>query len=74
MVFKKGDIVQIIDEEHPWYAVLMIVKEPKSWGFQGYVLMPSSNDGSVPARPAFNRLKTRQVEKVGTAAVLWEAK
>lgn len=68
-MFEKGDIVQIIDKEHGWYPSLLIVDEPKSWGIQGYTLIPKSNDGSEPVATAYNRLLNEQIEKVGVASI-----
>lgn len=63
---KKGDIVQIIDEKHPWFPCLLIVDEVKSWGVQAACLIPNSNKQHDVGR-AINRLKTEQVEVVGVA-------
>jgi len=62
---KKGDIVQITDETHSWFPSLIIVSDPKIWGIQGYVIIPKSNDGSVPVAIAFTRLETWRFQKVG---------
>jgi len=60
-----GDIVQITDPFHPWFSCLLIVTEVKSWGIQGYVSIPMSNDGKIPASSAFNRLNYERITKVG---------
>ena len=71
-MFSTGDIVQIIEEKHPWFPCLLIVSEVKSWGVQAYALIPSANDGSSPPGSAYNRLTNEQIKKVGTAEVLAE--
>jgi hypothetical protein len=65
---KKGDIVQITDEKHPWFPCLLIVDEVKSWGVQAACLIPKSNVRN-DVKQAFNRLKTEQVEVVGKAVI-----
>lgn len=67
---KKGDIIQITDQDHPWFPSLLIVDEPKSWGCVAYVIIPKSNDGSESIGLAFNRLPTGQFRAVGAAAII----
>ncbi len=64
------DIVQIVDEAHPWYPCLLLVTEVKTWGVQACALIPQSNDGSRPPAHAYTRLRLAQVAKVGTAVVV----
>lgn len=68
---KQGDIIQIIDEAHPWFPCLAIVTEPKSFGCQACVLVPHSNDenkvGQAYFRPTFG-----QFAVVGEATVVPE--
>lgn len=66
---KPGDIVQITDEEHPWYPALLIVDEVKSWGVQAACLMPQSNGSPSECGQAFNRLRFAEIEIVGAARV-----
>ena len=68
-MFKQGDIVQIVNEAHPWYPCLLIVKEVKAWGVQVYVFIPKSNDHSEPVAMAYSRLKNEDIVRVGTAYV-----
>lgn len=65
---KRGDVVQITDEKHPWFPCLLIVDKAKSWGVQAVCLIPNSNERN-DVRQAFNRLKTEQVEMVGKARI-----
>lgn len=69
MSTKAGDIVQIVNEKHPWFPCLLIVDEVKSWGVQAYTLVPRSNDGSESVGRAYNRLKSEDIEKVGVASI-----
>jgi hypothetical protein len=66
---KFGDIVQIIDVQHPWYPCLLIVDEVKPWGIQAACIIPESNDGSELPVTAWNRLRTEQVVVVGQAMI-----
>ena len=65
---KKGDIVQITDEKHPWFPCLLIVDEVKPWGVQAACLIPNSNKNNDIGR-AFNRLKTARFKVVGKAVI-----
>lgn len=71
-MFQVGDIIQIVQESHPWFPALLIVDEVKSWGVQAYVITPRSNDGSERPARAFNRLMNAQILKVGEATVLFK--
>ena len=68
-MFEENDIVQIIDEAHPWYPALLVVDEVKSWGVQAYCHVPQSNIENETAQ-AYNRLKNEQIVKVGHAEVV----
>lgn len=61
---EEGVIVQIVNEEHHWFPALIIVDEVKSFGLQGYCIIPS-NDGNT--RNAYIRLKKGDFEIVGLA-------
>jgi len=61
--WKCGDIVQITDEEHPWYPCLVIVDEPRSWGIQGYLTIPLKGE-------AYIRLTDKQIEICGKAKIV----
>jgi len=64
-----GDIIQITNEDDPWFPSLLIVSEVKSWGVQAYTIIPASNTGDEKPGNAYRRLKYELVTKVGTAAV-----
>lgn len=64
----EGGIVQITDENHPWFPCLVIVSEVKSWGIEGYVTIPR-NDGE-PCGNAYIRLESRVFERVGASAIV----
>jgi len=64
-----GDIVQITDEKHHWFPCLIIVSEPKGFGCQGYITIPS-NDREEPNGNAYIRLKHEEFELIGAKAVL----
>ena len=66
---EEHDIVQIVDEKHPWYPSLLIVSEVKSWGVMAYCLMPQSNAVNQTVQ-AFIRVKNNEVQKVGEAVVV----
>lgn len=68
-MFEEHDIVQIIEEKHPWYPALLIVSEVKSWGVMAYCLMPQSNAVNQTVQ-AFIRIPNEQVQKVGEAVVV----
>jgi len=60
MDLSRGDIVQIVDEEHHWFPALIIVDEVKGFGCQGYIDIPGKGS-------AYIRLKTEEFEVVGKA-------
>lgn len=66
----KGDIVQIVDEEHAWFPALLIVDEVKNWGVVAFALIPQKNDGSEPVGRAYNRLSFAKIERVGEANII----
>lgn len=65
-----GDVIQITDENHPWYPCLLIVDIVKSWGVQAYTLIPQGNNGSEKPGMAFIRLDNEVFERVGQAHVV----
>lgn len=68
-VIMGGDIVQIIDETHPWFGVLLIVQAVKTWGVVGYVpVAPFNGDDIKPARTT-TRLDNKYFAKVGHALI-----
>lgn len=69
-MFSTGDIVQIIDETHPWFPALLIVDEVKSWGVRAYLHIPESNVESACCSKEYNRLDNEQIKRVGTVAIL----
>jgi len=64
------DVVQITDPTHHWYPALIIVSEVKSWGIQGYTIIPT-NDAESNGQ-AYIRLKQGVYEYVGKAAITAE--
>ena len=69
MDYTQGDIVQIVDETHPWFPALLVVDEVKSWGVQAFAFMIQSNDGSEPVTHAYNRIEFSKIEKVGSVVI-----
>lgn len=67
---EKGDIVQIVNQDHAWFGCLLVVDEIKKWGVQAYCLIPTSNDGSEQPGSAYNRLDYFAIAKVGRAIVI----
>lgn len=62
------DIVQLVDDAHPWYPCLLVVIEVKSWGVQAYAHVVDSNEAQNQGQ-AYNRLKWDQIERVGRAVI-----
>lgn len=62
MSIENGDLVQITNEENPWFPCVLVVSELKSWGIQGYVTIPLKGD-------AYYRVKTGEFELVGKAKI-----
>lgn len=61
---KENDVVQIDPEHDPVFGgCFMVVTEPKSWGAQGYVLIP----GQPRAAQAFYRCPNSALALVGRA-------
>ena len=62
---ERGDVVQI-DPAHDevFGGCLMIVTEPKAWGAQGYVKIPSQG-------VAYYRCPAEAMERIGEAAWVW---
>ena len=67
--YAPGDVVQIIDEEDPWFGCLMVVTEPKSWGIQGFVSIPMSNKPDQQPGAAFRRPRNGQIAYVGRSVL-----
>ena len=65
----KGKIIQITNSAHSWFPCLLIVEEEKSWGVLAYLLDPTDNKPGTTAA-AYNRIKTKDFEIVGTAIYL----
>lgn len=64
-----GDVVQIIDEKHPWFGCLLIVTEVRSWGVLAGAPIPTSN-AEQAVTTAFNRLQWELIARIGAALVL----
>ena len=69
---RAGDVVQIIDPEHPWFPALMYVSEVKPWGIQACVLMPEGNAKGSHCGRAYNRLDHGTYQRVGRAVIIEE--
>lgn len=69
--YGRGDVVQVIDENHPWYGCLLTVSDPKSWGIQGFVQWPLTNDPTEEQTTtmAYNRLRNDQIARVGASSL-----
>lgn len=65
---EKGTIVQITNEDHQWFPCLIIVDKIKSWGIQGYTIIPSNDN--QPNGNAYIRLKNEEFEAVGEAVIV----
>lgn len=65
-----GDVIQITNAQHHWFPCLVIVSEVKSFGCQGYAMIPK-NDGT-PTRNAYIRLIKADYERIGKAVVVAE--
>jgi hypothetical protein len=66
--FKNGDVVQIDPAAGGFFAgCFMVVTEPKSWGAQGYIMMPAQSREQMPA-PCFYRAENQHLVKIGVAA------
>ena len=66
---KENDIVQIIDESHPWFPSLLIVVEVKPFGVMAGCIIPESNAGDQTPSVAYNRIPFAKIKKVGTSLV-----
>ena len=67
-VLHPGDIVQVTDAKDKWFPALLVVDEPKAWGFTGFVFMPR-NDGP-PVPQVYYRMQNGKFEVVGRAVVM----
>ena len=64
---KENDIVQIIDESHPWFPSLLIVVEVKPFGVMAGCIVPESGDQKPSV--AYTRISFFKIKKVGTSLV-----
>ena len=62
-----GDIVQITNDDHKWFAVLIVVTEVRNWGIIGYALIPSNDENY---QSAYIRLNNDDFQVVGKAALV----
>lgn len=60
-----GDVVQIRGDHELFAGCFMLVTEPKPWGAQGFVSMPTAR-GELPGR-AYFRPKFEDMELIGRA-------
>ena len=70
-MLNKNDIVQITNQEHNWFPCLIIVDKVKSWGIQGYIILPTNDD--KPNGSAYTRLKTEDYEPIENNAAHFAA-
>jgi hypothetical protein len=63
-----GDIVQITNDDHHWFACLIIVTEVRNWGIIGYITIPTNRD--EPNGTAYIRLKNEDFQVVGNATLV----
>ena len=66
----KGDIIQITDEQHPWFPALLIVDDTTEKRVLGTCLMPMSNTKGSRCAQASIRLKYDQFAICGQAVVI----
>ena len=65
---KKGDIVQITEETHPWHSCLIIVDKIIHQGIRGYINIPK-NDKEIGT--IYIRLSNGEFEIVGKACLMF---
>lgn len=72
---EEGDLVQINPEnEHQWGGFFAVVTEPKTWGFQGYLLSARDFEAVKFKGRAFVRIKFEDCEYVGKVTWIEEDK
>ncbi len=63
---KPGDVVQLApSDDHAFGGCFMLITEPKSWGAQGFIALPTER-GRIPSS-AFFRCKFEAMEYIGAA-------
>jgi hypothetical protein len=62
-----GDIVQITAQANRWFPALVVVDEPKAWGFTGFCWIPGKGP---PADTAYYRVQRGEFEVVGRVVVM----
>lgn len=62
---RPGAVVQL-NPEHKFGGMLLVVKEPKAFGCQGYLLSPYNFEAVRFKGKAFIRVKWEEMEYVGT--------
>lgn len=65
---QKGDVVQITNDDHHWFACLIVVTEVRSWGVIGYAMLPTNDD--KPNGTAYIRLKNDDFQVIGMASLV----
>jgi hypothetical protein len=65
-----GSIIQITDEQHPWFPALLIVDEEREWGVIATCLIPASNEPGSECDRAQIRLEAGRFVAVGKAWIV----
>lgn len=65
-VIKRGDVIQIINQDHEWYPCFLMVNEVNARTVLAFLLFPS-DDG---VKQAYMPLAFEEFEKIGTASVI----
>jgi len=65
-LLEKGDVVQLTREDG-FFGCFMVVTKPKSFGAQGYVLMPTKNE--LPSQ-VFYRASWDNMEYIGKSVII----
>ena len=67
-LIERHDVVQITDEEHPWFPALLIVDETKVFGFQGYLWVVDNSQNQNGQ--AYIRINSQQYVKIGKLVLI----
>ena len=62
---EKGSIIQITDEDDPWFPCILIVDEVKSWGILGYLTIPPNATGNT-----YCQIANGKFEVIGLAKII----
>lgn len=61
-----GDVIQVINPDHDWYACLLIVDEIKEWGVQAGMKTPYYG-------VAFIRLLWKDIKRIGQSEYYFDS-